>query len=125
MSKRKRGGLEDAPQTKKPRNNEREDNSVAMGSVSSSSISRQLLDIEGNMSRQLQAIQFQLPITHIYNPLDYAAETHMHFVTSYANTIKKILFVGMNHGPFGMAQNGVRWFAGSYGFLGIIDHAHR
>ena len=72
-----------------------------------SSIAEQLLGIERDMCRQLEAVDIGPPVTHIYNPLDYAAQTHSDFVQNYGNSTKKILFVGMNPGPFGMAQNGV------------------
>lgn len=110
--------LEDFPQAKKLKVDSDEDEEVSEGHLSAcapreassscSSISRQLLDIEGAMCRKLDEIQFGPPITHIYNPLDYAALTHSHFVSCYGNTTKKVLFVGMNPGPFGMAQNGVK-----------------
>jgi single-strand selective monofunctional uracil DNA glycosylase len=42
------------------------------------------------------AVQF------IYNPIEYAREPHFNFLRAFANeTPKKILFLGMNPGPFG------------------------
>lgn len=75
--------------------------------ATSDEIAKQLLEIEGGMCKKLGELNFGSPITHIYNPLDYASHTHSHYVRCYGNTVKKILFVGMNPGPFGMAQNGV------------------
>lgn len=72
------------------------------------SIASRLLGIEATMCGELKALEFGPPITHIYNPLHYAAKTHSDYVNRYGNSVKKILFVGMNPGPFGMAQNGVR-----------------
>ena len=72
--------------------------------------SDQLLDIEQRLCGDLARMQFGLPVTHIYNPLSYAAETHQCYVRSYGNSSKKVLFLGMNPGPFGMAQTGVgKW----------------
>ena len=71
------------------------------------SISDQLLSIERRMCEELDRLKFSLPVTHIYNPLDYAAETHQSYVHRYGNSKKRVLFLGMNPGPFGMAQNGV------------------
>ena len=71
------------------------------------SISDQLLSIEHRMCEELDRLKFSLPVTHIYNPLDYAAETHQSYVHRYGNSKKRVLFLGMNPGPFGMAQNGV------------------
>lgn len=112
---RKRGKCEveeeekDAP----PSNKKHRADDVVMSSSASSATSEsrdiagQLLLIEGGMSAKLGAMEFGAPITHIYNPLHYASQTHSHFVGCYGNGTKKILFVGMNPGPFGMAQNGV------------------
>uniref|UniRef100_A0A672UBB8 Single-strand-selective monofunctional uracil-DNA glycosylase 1 n=1 Tax=Strigops habroptila TaxID=2489341 RepID=A0A672UBB8_STRHB len=47
------------------------------------------------------------PVTHIYRPLDYAWEPHSDFVRRYCRAPKRVLFLGMNPGPFGMAQTGV------------------
>ena len=71
-------------------------------------IALQLLNVEEAMCKALSQLSFPAPVTHIYNPLDYAANTHSTYVKNYGNGVKKILFLGMNPGPFGMAQNGVR-----------------
>ncbi len=72
------------------------------------SISGDLLGIEQRQYSQLLEIKYPAPVTHVYNPLSYASQTHQSFVHRYGNGKKRILFVGMNPGPFGMAQNGVR-----------------
>jgi single-strand selective monofunctional uracil DNA glycosylase len=46
------------------------------------------------------------PVTHVYNPLDYAWERHRDYLTRYAGRPRAVL-VGMNPGPWGMAQTGV------------------
>lgn len=46
-------------------------------------------------------------VTHVYNPLEYAEELHNQFVRRFCNSPKKILFLGMNPGPWGMCQTGV------------------
>ena len=72
------------------------------------SISDNLLGIEQRQCSQLLEIKYPAPVTHVYNPLSYASQTHQSFVHHYGNSKKRVLFVGMNPGPFGMAQNGVR-----------------
>ena len=48
------------------------------------------------------------PVSHVYAPLDYAWSPHRLYLERYgADGPREILFVGMNPGPFGMAQNGV------------------
>ena len=49
----------------------------------------------------------QANVTHVYNPLHYAFIPHSKFVKQCGNSRRKILFLGMNPGPYGMAQTGV------------------
>ncbi len=44
---------------------------------------------------------------HVYNPLVYARAPHESYLARYADTPKRVVFVGMNPGPWGMAQTGV------------------
>lgn len=43
----------------------------------------------------------------LYNPLEYAWEPHAEYLARFGTGKKKVLFLGMNPGPFGMAQTGV------------------
>ena len=52
-------------------------------------------------------LAFALPVTHVYNPLDYAWAAHEAYLRRYAASPKRVLFMGMNPGPFGMVQTGV------------------
>lgn len=52
-------------------------------------------------------MQFGAPVSHVYNPLDYAWEPHRHYLERYASASPEILLVGMNPGPWGMVQTGV------------------
>ncbi|XP_029893782.1 single-strand selective monofunctional uracil DNA glycosylase isoform X3 [Aquila chrysaetos chrysaetos] len=66
------------------------------------------LQLEREQSALLQALPpFGEPVSHVYHPLDYAWEPHCDFVRRYCRTPKRVLFLGMNPGPFGMAQTGV------------------
>ncbi|NXK15597.1 SMUG1 glycosylase, partial [Herpetotheres cachinnans] len=66
------------------------------------------LRLEREQSALLRALPpFGEPVSHIYHPLDYAWEPHCDFVRRYCRTPKRVLFLGMNPGPFGMAQTGV------------------
>jgi single-strand selective monofunctional uracil DNA glycosylase len=51
--------------------------------------------------------KFGPPVTHFYNPLDYAWAAHELYLRTYAASSKRVLFLGMNPGPFGMAQTGI------------------
>jgi len=59
-------------------------------------------------------------VTHVYNPLQYAWALHAQFL-AHARTRPKALLLGMNPGPWGMAQTGVPFgeIAHVRDFLGI------
>jgi single-strand selective monofunctional uracil DNA glycosylase len=52
-------------------------------------------------------LRFGAPVTHVYNPLDYARAPHHRYIDRYGATGKSVVFLGMNPGPFGMVQTGV------------------
>ncbi len=56
---------------------------------------------------RLKPLSFGDPVTHVYDPLEYAAAGHRAYVKAFAQGKKKVVFLGMNPGPFGMAQTGV------------------
>jgi single-strand selective monofunctional uracil DNA glycosylase len=66
-----------------------------------------LIQAARTLQKRLSALQFSEPVTHVYNPLDYAAVTHESYLAKYGQGPKRILFLGMNPGPFGMTQTGV------------------
>ncbi len=59
-----------------------------------------------------------------YNPLRYAWAPHEAFLRRFGATRKKALLVGMNPGPWGMAQNGIPFGTASVvkGWLGLDGH---
>jgi single-strand selective monofunctional uracil DNA glycosylase len=59
------------------------------------------------LCRDVARLRFASPVTHVYNPLAYARRPHGLYVRTYGNSRKRVLFLGMNPGPFGMAQTGV------------------
>lgn len=63
--------------------------------------------LELQLCDTLRGVCFPASITHIYNPLEYAFAPHRQYVTTYCTTPKDIVFLGINPGPFGMAQTGV------------------
>ena len=50
---------------------------------------------------------FGAPVTHVYNPLDYARAPHDIYLERFASSPRRVLLLGMNPGPWGMAQTGV------------------
>lgn len=59
------------------------------------------------LCRAVDRLTFSAPVTHVYNPLDYAWAPHAQYLERYGQGRKKVIFLGMNPGPFGMAQCGV------------------
>ncbi|XP_035206912.1 single-strand selective monofunctional uracil DNA glycosylase-like [Stegodyphus dumicola] len=76
-------------------------------SLSSENIADMLLELEKLQCSQLSKLRYGESVCYIYNPLDYAKEPHECYVRNYCTSTKSVLFLGMNPGPFGMAQNGV------------------
>lgn len=66
-----------------------------------------LVDIAGDLRDAVGVLDLvRGPVTHVYNPLDYAWDRHRDYLTSYGRRPRAVL-VGMNPGPWGMAQTGV------------------
>ncbi len=63
--------------------------------------------IARELSRAAGKLRFGAPVTHVYNPLEYARATHDQYLKRYARPGVEALLVGMNPGPWGMAQTGV------------------
>ena len=59
------------------------------------------------LAREVDALTFPPPVTHVYNPLRYAASGYREYLRRYGATPKRVVLLGMNPGPFGMAQTGV------------------
>lgn len=66
-----------------------------------------LVAAAGELALQLAALAFAPPVTHVYNPLDYAWAAHEQYLRRFGNGRKRVVFLGMNPGPFGMVQTGV------------------
>ncbi|KAH8022606.1 hypothetical protein HPB51_000906 [Rhipicephalus microplus] len=80
---------------------------MACSDAAADEIADAFLAIEQQQSELLSHIPYGSKVSHVYNPLEYARETHECYVRKYCRTRKTVLFLGMNPGPFGMAQNGV------------------
>ncbi len=66
-----------------------------------------LIRASRELSRDVGALRFGAPVTHVYNPLVYARRSHETYLRRFARRGVEALFLGMNPGPFGMAQTGV------------------
>jgi len=74
------------------------------------------------LSARVGRLRFAPPVTHVYNPLDYAWRAHELYLRRYGNSTKRVIFLGMNPGPFGMAQTGIPFgqIAAVRDWLGIV-----
>lgn len=66
-----------------------------------------LLDACDQLCHSVDDLTFSSPVTHVYNPLDYARASHLQYLTRFAKHSKRVILLGMNPGPYGMAQTGI------------------
>ena len=71
------------------------------------STSNELIAAAQRLDSAVRTLKFAVPVTHVYNPLDYAWRAHELYLRRYGTTPKRVIFLGMNPGPFGMAQTGI------------------
>jgi single-strand selective monofunctional uracil DNA glycosylase len=72
-----------------------------------SNISQELIAISRALAREVDGLRFATPVAHVYNALVYAQIPHERYLARYGAQPHDVLLVGMNPGPFGMAQTGV------------------
>ena len=70
-------------------------------------IGTQMKNAAKSLSSSVSDLQFVEPVAFVYNPLDYAWLCHQQYLDRFANSTKKVIFLGMNPGPWGMAQTGI------------------
>lgn len=59
------------------------------------------------LRRAVGRLEFASPVTHFYNPLAYAWAPYAAYLRRFGTGPKRVIFLGMNPGPFGMVQTGV------------------
>ena len=82
-----------------------------------------LVQASRRLSREVDALRFSSPVGFVYNPLRYARRPHEAYLLRYAATRKRVVLLGMNPGPWGMAQTGVPFGAipMASGWLGLRE----
>ena len=91
-----------------------------------------LIAISRALSLRVGGLSFAKPVAYVYSPLDYAQALHEAYLARYGQPPKEVLLLGMNPGPFGMAQTGVpfgdvamvRGFLELCGEVGRPEHEH-
>lgn len=59
------------------------------------------------LAEELRELKFSAPVSWVYHPLDYAWKAHEMYLKKFGAGKKRVVFLGMNPGPFGMTQTGV------------------
>ena len=85
------------------------------------------ITISRRLAREVEGLRFGRPTACVYNPLVYARRPHEAYLRRYASQGVDAILLGMNPGPWGMAQTGVPF--GEVGFvrdfLGIDERIDR
>ena len=68
---------------------------------------RSLVQAARRLVEEADHLRFGPPVAWVYNPLRYARATHEAYLSRYGRPPKHVVFLGMNPGPWGMAQTGV------------------
>jgi single-strand selective monofunctional uracil DNA glycosylase len=66
-----------------------------------------LITAARELAGRADELRFGAPVSHVYNPLLYARAAHEIYLQRFSAAPKEVIFLGMNPGPFGMAQTGV------------------
>jgi single-strand selective monofunctional uracil DNA glycosylase len=67
------------------------------------------------LSERVRSLTFAPPVACVYNPIDYARDPYLAYCEIYGKGRKHAIFVGMNPGPWGMAQTGI-----PFGDVGMV-----
>ena len=73
----------------------------------STNTSEALISAALELSAKVENLTFAPPVSHVYNPLVYAWAPHEIYLRRFGSKRKKVVFIGMNPGPFGMVQCGI------------------
>jgi len=78
-----------------------------MTAIKPSSAIEKALAAARKLAKAVSKLHFAEPVTHAYNPLEYAWAAHQQYLNRLNPEGCRVLFLGMNPGPWGMAQTGV------------------
>ena len=70
-------------------------------------MSAELITAARELRTAVHALKFPRPAAYVYSPLDYAWTAHAEYLRRFGGGPKRVVFLGMNPGPFGMVQTGV------------------
>jgi single-strand selective monofunctional uracil DNA glycosylase len=76
------------------------------------------------LANALRDLRFSPPVSHVYHTLDYTWDAHRHYLERFGKGPKRVVFMGMNPGPYGMTQTGIPFgeIAAVRDWMGIECH---
>ena len=74
-----------------------------------------LVALDRQLADRTRELTFGPPVAYVYRPRDYAWPVHEAYLRRFGEAPKEVVLLGMNPGPFGMAQSGVPF--GDVGFV--------
>jgi single-strand selective monofunctional uracil DNA glycosylase len=77
------------------------------GGSGSTALAERVCALSRSLARSVGRLRFADPVRYVYDPLVYARRPHEIYLRRHATTRKRVILLGMNPGPFGMAQTGV------------------
>lgn len=103
-----------------------------MSPLKKSGFAAKVLAATSDMCEEVDDLVFAEPVAWVYNPLRYARSLHEQYVRKWGASPRRVLLMGMNPGPWGMAQTGVpfgevamvRDFLGLKGRVGRPEPEH-
>ncbi len=86
-----------------------------------------LIKAARRLRNEVDELTFGSPVTHVYNPLRYAWKSHQAYLSLANPDGARVVFMGMNPGPWGMAQTGVPFgeIAATRDWMGITETVDR
>src|SRR5262249_29303829 len=89
--------------------------------------SKELVEAARKLSAQVDDLNFGPPVVCVYRPLKYAWGPHQEYLRRFGRGPKRVVFLGMNPGPFGMAQTGIPFgeVRAVRDWLGITAHVEQ
>jgi single-strand selective monofunctional uracil DNA glycosylase len=68
---------------------------------------KQLIAATERLVEDLKDLEFSPPVACVYRTLEYTWQAHLLYLKRFGKGQKRVVFLGMNPGPYGMAQTGV------------------
>jgi single-strand selective monofunctional uracil DNA glycosylase len=78
---------------------------------------KSLFEVSQRAARAAERVPYADPVRVVYNPVAYASAPHRAYLDRFGVNKKRVFLLGMNPGPWGMAQTGV-----PFGEVGLVKN---